>query len=190
MFFPVFLPLTFSIFMTNTQCQVITSLFCTAGLLFIVSMSGCSKDRALPPGMPKLYPCTLKITQEGEPLVSAIVKLHSQGEPIAWTVSGKTDETGTVIIFTDGYFKGAPAGEYKITVDKLESVAPPMPAVLPTGEAELQALYNKQEAETKEYRLVEPVYCKVDSSPLSISIDKKKTEASFDVGKKYRELPR
>ena len=165
-----------------------SQLFCITGLLLLVFTFGCSQDRVPPKGMPKLYPCTIKITQGGEPLVGAIVKLHSQGEPIAWTVKGKTDATGTAIVFTDGYFKGAPVGEYKVTVDKLESVVPPLPDVLPTNENELMKLGNKQEADTKEYRLVEPVYAEVGATTLSISVAKKKAEATFDVGSKYREL--
>ena len=158
------------------------------GLLLLVSTFGCHSGRVPPQGMPKLYPCAINITQEDEPLAGAIVKLYPQGDTFHWTVTGKTDETGTAVIYTDGYFKGAPAGEYKITVDKCETVSPPLPVVLPTNTVALEKLYNWQEAETKNYCLVEPVYGKTDSTPLSISVDKKKTEASFDVGKKYRSV--
>jgi len=78
--------------------------------------------------------------------------------------------------------------EATVTVDKRETVAPPLPDVLPTDEDRLQALHNAQEANTRDYRLVEPVYSSVDSTTLSISVDTKKTEASFNVGKKHREL--
>ena len=174
--------------MTHTPFQFHVRLFCMAGLLFIVLMPGCSRGRIPPPGMPKLYPCTIAVIQEGEALVDATVKLHSQGEPIKWTVSGKTDDTGTAVIYTDGYFKGVPAGEYKVTIEKFETVRPPKPEVMPEDEAQRLALNNRLEAETKAYRLVKPVYETVDSTPLSISVDKKKTEASFDAGKKYRDL--
>lgn len=157
--------------------------------MLIVFLIGCNSGRARPKGMPKLYPCTVTVIQEGAPLAGAIVKFFPQGTTLNWTVSGKTDAMGMAIIYTDGYFAGAPAGEYKVTIDKRETVAPPMPAVMPTSERELERLQNKMEAETKEYRLVEPIYCKVDSTPLSISIEKKRMEQSFDVGKKYRELP-
>ena len=158
------------------------------GLLLIVFLFGCSSGRVPPKGIPKLYPCLLTVTQEGAPLAGAVVRLHLQGTLLDWTVSGTTDETGTVTIYTDGFFAGAPAGEFKVTVEKFETVAPPMPEVLPTNPDALQKLSNRIEAETKDYRLVEPVYGKADSTPLSISVNKKKTEASFDVGKKYREL--
>ena len=175
--------------MMKTRCQFVSSLFCLTGLVLIISILGCnSSDRVPPKGLPKLYPCFITLTQEGEPLVGAMVKLHSQGESIQWMVSGKTDDRGMVLIFTDGYFKGAPAGEYKVTVEKYETVAPPLPDVLPTNEAALQRLYNKQETDARDYRLVEPIYGKADSTPLSITVEKKKTETSLDVGKKYREL--
>jgi len=174
--------------MTNTRYKVIPGLFCAAGLLLIVSMSGCSQDRVPPPGLPRLYQCVITLTQGGEPLAGAMVTLHTQGTSLDWTVNGKTDEKGVAIIFTDGYFRGAPAGEYKVTVDKLESVTPAMPDVLPTNPLELERLYNRLEAETKEYRYVEPIYVRVDSTPLSIAVDTRRTMASFDVGKPYREL--
>jgi hypothetical protein len=158
--------------------------------ILVISLLGCSSGRVPPKGMPRLYSCVVTITQEGEPLAGAIVKLHPQGVPLNWTVSGKTDEMGKAIIHTDGYFSGAPAGEYKVTVDKRETVAPPMPAVLPTDEAALERLYNRQEAETKDYRLVDPLYCNVDSTTLSVSVGKKKVEETFDLGKKYREVVR
>jgi len=156
--------------------------------MLVVAIPGCSSGRVPPAGFPRLYSCIIKITQEGEPLVDAMVKLHMQSDSIKWTVNGKTDETGTATIYTDGYFKGVPAGEYKVTVEKLETVIPPLPEVLPTNEEKLMQLHNQQEANTREYRLTDPIYCKVDSTPLLISVDKKKTEASFNVGKKYREL--
>ena len=167
---------------------MILGLFCTAGLLLIVSVSGCSQGRVPPPGLPRLYQCIITVTQGGEPLAGAMIILHSQDTPLNWTVNGKTDEKGEAIIFTDGYFRGAPAGEYKVTVDKLESVTPPTPDVLPTNPLELERLYNRLEAETKEYRYVEPTYVRVDSTPLSITVDARRTTASFDVGKPYREL--
>ena len=105
-----------------------------------------------------------------------------------WAVSGKTDEKGSATIHTDGYFKGVPEGEYKVTVDKRETVIPPLPDVLPTDEDALLKVYNQQEANIKDYRLVDSVYGRESSTPLLISVNKKKTVVSFDVGKQCREL--
>ena len=138
--------------------------------------------------MPTLYPCVITITQEGEPLAGAMVRLFPQGFSLDWTVSGMTDDTGTAIIHTDGFFRGVPAGEYKVTVEKSETVEPPMPDVLPTNEIELQRLFNRLEEERRSYRLVDPGYGSVDSTPLSITVGTRRTEASFDVGQKHRSL--
>jgi len=158
------------------------------GLLLLISTFGCNSSRVPPEGFPKLYSCSLKITQEGEPLSGAIVTLHPQGAALAWSVTGKTDATGTAIVHTHGYYPGVPAGEYKVTVNKIETVVPPMPDVLPTNTHEWEKLYDVQKAGTKDYRLVEPVYAKADSTPLSLAIENKTTKASFDIGDKYREL--
>ena len=119
-----------------------------------------------------------------------MVRLHPQGFSLDWTVNGMTDATGTAIIHTDGFFRGAPEGEYKVTIDKYETVDPPKPDVMPTSEAELQRLYNRLEAETRSFRLVDPEYSSVDSTPFSIKIGARRTEASFDVGQRYRALAR
>jgi len=174
--------------MPKSLSLVISCLFYGTGTILFVSLLGCG-GKELPAGFPKLYPCTVTVTQEGEPLVGAIVRLHPSN-PLEWTVSGKTDGRGTAVIHTHGIHAGAPAGDFKVTVDKLEAVVPPLPANLPTDEEALNRLYNQQEENTRDYRLVEPGYSKVDSTTLTITIDSKKTSETFDVGKKYRELAR
>ena len=174
--------------MPKSLSFAISCLFCGTGMILFVSTLGCG-GKELPAGFPKLYPCTITIVQEGEPLAGAVVRLHPQN-PLDWMVDGKTDGRGVAVIHTHGIHAGAPAGDFKVTVDKLESVVPPLPENLPTDEAALSRLYNQQEADTKEYRLVEPEYSKVDSTTLTITIDSKKTSETFDVGKKYRELAR
>jgi len=157
-------------------------------LILLIATLGCNSGRVPPEGFPKLQSCSLKITQEGEPLAGAIVTFHPQGTPLAWAVTGKTDATGTATVFTGSYYPGVPAGEYKVTVDKVETVMPSVPEVLPTSERELDKLNKELAVGTKNYRLVEPVYTAVSSTPLSLSVEQKKTKASFDVGHKYREL--
>ena len=173
--------------MINSKYPFIPSLSYGIGLLLVISMFGCNSSRARPAGFPELHACSLKITQEAEPLVGAIVTLHPQGAPLAWSVAGKTDKTGTATIFTGGYYSGVPAGEYKVTVEKIETVMPSLPDVLPTDERELDKLNEKLAAETKDFRLIEPVYTKEESTPLSLSVETKAAKESFDVGKKYRE---
>ena len=173
--------------MNNSMRPFVSALPYGVGLMLLILTFGCNSGQ-VPEGFPQLYSCSLKITQEGEPLAGAIVTLHPQGTALAWAVAGKTDVTGTAIVYTHGHHPGVPAGEYKVTVDKVETVVPPVPEVLPTDEGELAKLNKKLETETKSYRLVEPDYNTVDSTPLSLSVEQKKTKVSFDVGNKYREL--
>ena len=175
--------------MQTSLRSFVTCLLYGTGLIAAVSVLGCG-GKKLPAGFPKLYPCTISINQEGVPLAGAVVKLHIQGNPLEWTVSGQTDDAGKAVIYTHGIHAGVPAGDFKVTVDKLETVAPPLPDQLPTDEDALARLYNKLEADTKEYRLVEPAFCKADSTTLTITVGTAAATATFDVGKKYREPAR
>ena len=81
---------------------------------------GCSQDNR-PEGLPKLYPVTLTILQDDQPLYNALVFLHTENESDAkWTVSSVTDAEGKAIIVTHGQFRGSPAGKFKVCVRKAE----------------------------------------------------------------------
>ncbi|MDR1964793.1 MAG: carboxypeptidase-like regulatory domain-containing protein [Planctomycetaceae bacterium] len=151
-------------------------------LLYIIIFAGCRQERTPPDGLPNLYPCTIFITQEGKPVEYATVTLHSS-PPLPWTVNGKTAADGTATVFTHGYFNGAPLGQYKVTVRKIKTVAPPMPEVLPKSEAALSKLYDKIEAETKDYDLIDPQFGNENTTPLEITVEKRMPKTTFDVGK-------
>ena len=78
---------------------------------------GCSSENR-PPGMPKLYPASILITQEGQPLEGASVILVCVDESIRWLVSGQTNRDGVARLVTHGQFSGAPAGKFKVCVTK------------------------------------------------------------------------
>jgi hypothetical protein len=67
-------------------------------LLTILFINGCGNERKRPEGMPHLYRCTLRFTQEGIPFADAVVSLHSVSQPFSWTIGGRTDENGTAEI--------------------------------------------------------------------------------------------
>jgi hypothetical protein len=157
----------------------IVVLLCLA--LSVPILSGCGSKRVPPEGMPTLYRCSVQITQNGQPLTDAVVTLHSTSEHFPWTINGRTDEKGQAEIFTHGYFKGAPKGNFKVTVDKLETVIPPLPEVMPTSEQELTELFNKREEEIKEYRLVDVMFTQEESTPFFINVNKKMGVISLDL---------
>ena len=80
--------------------------------------SGCS-DGNRPADLPRLFPVTLHIQLDGQPLPEALVLLHSENEKISkWTVGGYTDADGKTFLVTHGQFRGAPAGRFKVCVSK------------------------------------------------------------------------
>ena len=97
-------------------------------VLLAVSITACKPNR--PKGCPKLYPCTLKVIQEGEPLEDAMVTLiPEKAELSRWPMSGRTDANGEVVLMTQT-FPGAPLGSYKVTVSKEEDTQQLPPVII------------------------------------------------------------
>jgi hypothetical protein len=136
-----------------------------------------------------LYQCIIHLTQEGIVVDDALVTLcvgNTQSK--TWTYSGRSDENGKTVIFTDGYFEGVPLGEYKVLISKIEIEEPPLPDILPTDRKKLSEVYEKIEAGTKQYNTVSSVYSSEETTTLSITIEKKRiNEFSFDLGKKIHQ---
>ncbi|MDO5553211.1 MAG: hypothetical protein Q4G68_05580 [Planctomycetia bacterium] len=63
-------------------------------------MTGCFQEPR-PDGLPKLYPMSIKITQEGTPLTDASVGLISSDPELQrWPAGANTDANGIAKIFT------------------------------------------------------------------------------------------
>ena len=89
-------------------------LFAFTVLLF----SGCSGE-PLPPGIPKLYPATLTVIQDGKPLAGAGVILTNVDPSSDWSAGGATDQNGVLKLRTLGRYDGAPVGTYRVSVQKI-----------------------------------------------------------------------
>lgn len=86
----------------------------------LLVFGGCTKENR-PDDLPKLYPVTLTIMLDGQPLPQALVNLHTDDQAITkWTVGSYTDDNGKAIIVTHGQFRGSPAGKFKVCVRKTE----------------------------------------------------------------------
>ena len=134
----------------------------------------------LPEGMPKLHPCTLTITQEGQPLEGALVALMSNDSTLAkWAPSGVTDTSGKVVLKTQGKYDGAAAGEYKVIVTK---------EVVEKGVVlqEETATTPERSIPGKTFSYVEKQYGDVQKTPLTLKIEGK-TNETFDAGKAVKE---
>jgi hypothetical protein len=152
-------------------------------LLITIFLIGCKQGRVPPPGLPKLYQCTINLTQEGVPLSGASILLQPLSPPQGrnWTVSGFSDETGKAEIYTNGYFRGAPQGNFKVIVSKTETVTPTFPNIMPTDPRERAKLERRIENETKIYKIVADKFSEPETTPLEMEI-KGNTEQTFDVG--------
>ena len=153
-------------------------------LLFVFLLScGCSKE-PLPEGMPPLSPVDLTFVQEGQPLAEALVKLYPQDTALQrWEASGQTDAAGKVVVFTQGRYRGAVAGKFKITVTKIDQDPSTFTGELTESRAEE---YEKAEEARKTYDLVESKYGNPKTTDLEIEVVSGKNAKQFDVGKAVR----
>ena len=89
-------------------------------ILSIAFFTGCG-GKKMPAGMPKLYPVSVSVTQEGKPLDDTAVSLR-YSDPTAgtWAVGGKTGTDGIAKLYTNGY-PGAPLGKFKVVLIKQAS---------------------------------------------------------------------
>jgi len=153
--------------------------FC-ATLFIAVAISGCS-GTPRPDGLPKLYPCTITITQEGKPLEGVSVSLYDPAITDRWAVGGQTNASGVATIHTHGQFLGTPAGRFKVvltkTVTESDSVA-----------SDIEWASPKVRGDTRFYSLVGKEYINYETTPLEIVIDGKKRNESFDIGSVERIL--
>ncbi|GAA5506519.1 carboxypeptidase regulatory-like domain-containing protein [Novipirellula caenicola] len=82
---------------------------------------GCASEE-MPEGLPELYPVTLTVHQGGAPLSGASVQLIAADPTLSkWVTGGSTDENGEAVVMTHGKYAGAPAGKFKVTVNKTQT---------------------------------------------------------------------
>ena len=130
----------------------------------VAMFSGCFGPPK-PDGLPPTHPCVITITQSGEPLASASVRMKSEDESLqGWLVAGFTGEDGKARMWTHGKWEGAPLGKFKVTVEKFQNEGP-------------------EENPTGVYLIVAKKYTEVDTTDLEMEVVKKgKNEMTFDVG--------
>ena len=142
-------------------------------VVLLLFVGGCSGEKR-PDGLPELYPLTVKITQQGTPLVDGSVRFIStdpaSGGVPRWSVSGVTNAKGEAVMKTHG-FPGSPIGPYKVVVSKEEigydNGDPPQV--------------------TSRLNLVLQKYTGVSTTDLKIDVTADMKTAEFDVGAPVRE---
>ena len=134
--------------------------------------------------MPRLYPASMTITQEGTPLDGALVQLIPEDSAnSSWGPGGTTDSSGVVVLRTNGKYKGAPLGKYRVTVSKREKEPHPKPEL--EGGQEFRT-YLAIQRTLKTYSFVEPQYGSIRDTPLSVEITAKEKTYTVDAGKKIK----
>ncbi len=128
-----------------------------AVLLFLVAC-GCSAE-SVPDGLPDLYPTTLTIHQSGSPLVGASVQLIATDPVLGkWVSGGSTNAKGEVVVMTHGNFEGAPAGKFKVTVNKTQT------------EGQVAGNDPGVSSPVKMYDLVDAKFRSVTTTPVEVEI--------------------
>lgn len=147
-----------------------------APLLF----AGCSGEEQ-PIGMPSLHSVRLTVVQDGTPLQGASVQLMPDDASNTWASGGATDTLGVVKIMTMGKYEGAPAGKYKVTVDKITSDGPAEAVNDPAGSPPATL-----------FRVVDAKFSSAKTTTAELSVTEGGlTEETIDVGPAVKkELPK
>ncbi|MDR0521444.1 MAG: hypothetical protein LBH00_06285 [Planctomycetaceae bacterium] len=147
-------------------------------IVTITIISGCG-DASRPKDLPKLYPCTVTITQEGKPLADAMIEfVPADAANAKFRAVSMTGKDGSVKMATYG-FTGAPAGKYKVVVTKTmnDDIVYAAEVNPSSGEKDIVS-YNT-------YRMVDEQYSSAETTPFEIEITGKERSVTktFDAGK-------
>jgi hypothetical protein len=155
---------------SSTRRTILAALVVSAFIL-----TGCSKTNK-PEGFPDIYPCEIKVIQDGTPLTDAHVTLLGD-QP--WAVGGGTDANGIAKMFTHGTFEGVPVGKYKVLISKkvLEGA--------PTQEQLDNPSYSGGGGTW--YDTVDKKFGVQTATPLEIEVKAGQNSETFDVGQAVKE---
>jgi hypothetical protein len=151
----------------------------------VLFLSGCGGEQ-LPPGIPKLYPATITVVQDGHPLAGAEVIILNADPSTNWSAGGVTDSNGVLKLKTMGRYAGAPLGTYKVSVSKIEVPDITLPSDVPDDPAERKE-YNRivKEIENNTFYIVDPKF-KLGRSQLKVEITPSNLHHEVDVSPAIR----
>lgn len=144
------------------------------GVIVFSFLIGCSGEKR-PEGLPKLYPCTITVLQEGKPLENASIDLIMKNGFCKWPIAGTTDSAGVAELRTYGLYKGVPSGTFSVSIEKRE----------PESKLEQQFDPSRKTAPKpiKVFSYVDQKYTNVKTTPLEITVEEKAAKKEFDLGK-------
>lgn len=147
-------------------------------IAFLAALTvGCGKT--IPAEFQDLCPTTITIVQNGTPLEGASVALTPLGGA-GLSAGGTTDAKGEVILYTQGEYKGAKPGKYRVSVVKEsrtlnEDAAGGSVGGPPATPEQRKAMYTIR-------TFVDPKFTSSRMSPLEIEIKSGENIQTFDVG--------
>ncbi len=153
--------------------------FLTIVFALAITIFGCRRNDDRPTNLPPLFPIVVTVHQEGTPVAGAFVRLVPTDASMPWSCGATTDSSGRAVIKTIGKFAGAPEGDYKVAISKLE-----MPAVAGSNMSNLNAPANPGQSDS--FDLVDPKYSNPSTTPLETKVGKDNPKVEFNVGPAVR----
>jgi hypothetical protein len=153
-------------------------------MFLFVCLLGCAQKT--PDGMPKLYPTTITITLQGQPLADAGVLLTPVDTENIWVHGSRTNKQGTATILTHGQYNGVPLGKYKLCVSKTLVEGEP-----PLSDIELAQNPKQHQPPPQKYFHEIPLeYNDSNTTPLELEINVTTNHFTFDIPKRVKiEIP-
>ena len=139
--------------------------------LFVLILIGCNNR---PTEMPNTIPCQITIVNDGTPQVAYEVGLHALGGNGALSIHAKTNSSGIAEIrtqFANYIAKGAPAGTYKVTVEKHIALSDDGVDTSRFSEEEEQTYFAKRAAEAEKQRVVPVQLTRSSTTPFEITLE-------------------
>jgi len=157
----------------------------TALLLAACFIIGCGGDPR-PAGMPRLYPVSIVVIQDGAPLTNATVQLIPEDEANSrWGPMGMTNASGVAAMRTNARYDGAPLGTYKVVVSKTEMEPHPNPDWANLSQDDPEYWRNARIAESlRPVHFVGEQYGSVVDTPLRVEITARERIYEVEVGKR------
>ena len=159
--------------------------------LLLICFTGCQKK---PAGFPDVYPCTVKVTNDGKAMSRITVHLNRQGGQGAWTAMGETNGSGVATIKTtwaDFTAAGVPEGTYKVILTEKLNIPDdgltPGEMMALEGKA-LEEYHKKREEEKSRVRTLPKIVNLSSTTPLTLEVTTGKGgELTVDI-KDYADL--
>jgi hypothetical protein len=142
----------------------------TITLIILILFAGCNNR---PAEMPDTFPCKITVVNDGVPLAGCNVGLYSVTGNGSLSIMATADTSGVAEIctrFANYTAKGAPAGTYKVTVEKHASLPPDGVDVTKLSEDEKSDYLVKRMAEAEKQRVVPVALTSSTTTPFEIQL--------------------